>query len=197
MYLPADQGIPLTALMIWSCSVLADITQVFLQCRRKWEHWTPGLGAGSWEDGNVTRLASWPVSASTRTVTYTLANKVLQMVFYPETSWAGRLCYGFETPILQLICSLLHSMFLPCCWQTLQHYWAEISSDHTFPNPSPTLSYCTAKLEPVLSIAQCLLEIFQNDKLILIKSNQAVLTWHPTWLHLTLPAWNGVLCSLS
>lgn len=148
MYLPADQGIPLTALMIWSCSVLADITQVFLQCRRKWGHWTPGLGAGSWEDGNVTRLASWPVSASTRTVTYTLANKVLQMVLYPETSWAGRLCYGFETPILQLICSLLHSMFLPCCWQTLQHYWSEISSDHAFPNPSPTLSvllYCKAR----------------------------------------------------
>lgn len=150
---------------------------------------------GSWEDGNVTRLASWPVSASTRTVTYTLANKVLQMVLYPETSWADRLCYGFETPILQLICSLLHSMFLPCCWLcNITELRSALTTLFLIPLLH-SLSYCTAKLEPVLSTAQCLLEIFQNDKL--IKSNQAVLTWHPTWLHLTLPAWNGVLCSLS
>lgn len=153
--------------------------------------------AGSWEDGIVTRLASWPVFTSTQTVPCTLANKVLQAVLHPETLWAGRFCYGFGTPILQLICAFLHSMFLLCCWQTLQHYWAEISLDYAFLISLllHSVSYCIAKLEPVLSTGQCLLEIIQNYKLNQKQSSRV--NRHLTLLHLTLPAWNGVLCSLS
>lgn len=178
----------LAALRMWSSSVLAGITQVLLQSSWK-KAGTLRSTAGSWEeDGNITRLARWPVSTSTPTVKCTLANKVLQVIWKTgEKSWADRLCYRFETAMLQLICSSYIQHF--CFATNILYNITQVSSDHSFLIPSPSTAFvclyckggaCTKhKNPPVPSGNMPGRQTHLNTR-----SKQAVLTWHLTWLRL-------------
>lgn len=137
LYFPAEQSIPLAALTMWSCLVLPGITQVFLQCRRKWGYWTPQLGAGRTEmsPGWPLGMCSPPHKLSrtllqTRVCKWSCILRHLELVdFVMDLKYQH--ATDLFTPTFHVFAMQLTDYAILLSWDQLC-----FPNDYAFPNPS-------------------------------------------------------------